>query len=142
MIIIYILAQNVPKDSKALVEEKRGNFNHIFRFNKFNQIIDSLILEELVNGLKHFLFYMPRNQRALLPDGIEAAVPEEESNRIDGGYVTPISRIASVTYAHGSHKRLRTFVDGGPDEDNAHSLVEIRNAVDPSICHKMKVILK
>lgn len=95
--------------------------------------------EKLAEQLSNRLFFMPIGQAALL-DSKESSVTTIEDRKIDGGCVSPISSTAAVTYAHKSHAILTEYIDGGDDEQNRHSLVEIRNCQNQKIRHKMIVI--
>uniref|UniRef100_A0A8R1DPD0 Uncharacterized protein n=1 Tax=Caenorhabditis japonica TaxID=281687 RepID=A0A8R1DPD0_CAEJA len=96
--------------------------------------------KKLADELRTRLFFIPRGQKAL-QDKEETSAELIRDLVIDGGCVSPISSRAAVTYAHKSHKILREYDEGQNDEVNTHSLVEIRNAQDHSIRHKMKVIV-
>lgn len=100
------------------------------------------ILEKLADDLRNRLFFIPRGQKAL-QNPKKTYVPEHiENGEIDGGCVSPISSRAAVTYAHKSHAFFTEFTEGKDDKANSHSLMEIRNCQNPSIRHRMKVILE
>ncbi|CAB3408042.1 unnamed protein product [Caenorhabditis bovis] len=96
--------------------------------------------EKLADELRNRLFFIPRGQKAL-QDEEETSVELKGDLVVDGGCASPISSRAVVTYAHKSHKILREYDESKNDEDNKHSLVEIRHAENPRIRHKMKVIV-
>ncbi|CAJ0584298.1 unnamed protein product, partial [Mesorhabditis spiculigera] len=114
----------------------KGNLSGHRKRSKSTYVLDEKLAEEL----RIRLYFIPRGQEALRDDEKTSAELLQDGV-IDGGCVSPISSRAAVTYAHKSHKVLREYDEGQNDEVNTHSLVEIRNAQDHSIRHKMKVIV-
>ncbi|CAJ0560458.1 unnamed protein product, partial [Mesorhabditis spiculigera] len=113
-----------------------GNLSGHRKRSKSTYVLD----EKLADELRSRLYFIPRGQKAL-QDEEKTSAELLQDGAIDGGCVSPISSRAAVTYAHRSHKILREYVEGQNDEANTHSLVEIKNAQDHSIRHKMKVIV-
>uniref|UniRef100_A0A914CBH5 Serine protease n=1 Tax=Acrobeloides nanus TaxID=290746 RepID=A0A914CBH5_9BILA len=91
--------------------------------------------EKVVEFVKPYLYYMPKNQPAL-NDNCESY---EFDGYVNGGCVTAISSTLAMTYKHRSHLKLRVYSDDD-DNNNRHSIVYIRSISQPGTHYKMKVV--
>ncbi|EFP07459.1 hypothetical protein CRE_26055 [Caenorhabditis remanei] len=109
-----------------------------YRSNNVRPESPYVLDEQLADDLRSRLFFIPRSQVALEKPG-KSSIPRDGC--INGGCVSPISSRAAVTYRHKSHLILREYEEGKDDDFNKNSIVEICNALNHSIRHKMMVIV-